>query len=768
MSVYYASFGFLFLIAFLASLPSSTQLQEPTYIYHVCPNTTTYLENSTYSSHLKTLLSSLSSNNPSFSSGFYSTAAGRSPDVVFGLFLCRGDVLPEICRDCIVFAVNDTLSRCPEEKKSLIWYDECMLRYSDENFFLESSLQNGTNGIILINTQNCIPDLTREDCLSCLQRTINSLPTDKVGGRLVVPSCSSKYEVYPFYNESAVGTHLPQLDPASPPPPGEGGNSSVIVIAVVVPMTIIFLLLVAVFSFRAKRKRLVHETEPLAGEDAEDRPTMSAIVQMLTTSSIALAVPRPPGFFFRSKHEQAERAATRVTGRRYGILTVVVKRLIQDTKSCSTPAFSSRATFQFPFDRASAQNPFYLYHNCSITTTYSSNSTYFTNLKTLLSSLSSRNASYSTGFQNATAGQAPDRVTGLFLCRGNVSPEVCRNCVAFAVNEALTRCPKDKEALLYYEQCLIRYSNRNILSTLNIDGGMYMQNARDFTSVKKDRFRDLVLTPMNLVAIEAARSFKKFAVRKIDLTASQSLYGMVQCTPDLTEQDCLNCLQQSINRVTNDKIGGRMLLPSCSSRYDNYPFYNESIVGTPRPGKGGNSSVIIIAVVVPITVLFLLLVAIFSVRAKNKRKLCYEMEPPAGGSLQFDFKAIEAATDSFLEINKLGQGGFGEVYKAWRLWSSGSPLELVGPSFGDNYQTSEITRCIHIALLCVQEDAHDRPNMSAIVQMLTTSSIALAVPRPPGFCFWSRHEQVGEVGPSMDTSALCSVDEASITSVAPR
>jgi hypothetical protein len=33
------------------------------------------------------------------------------------------------------------------------------------------------------------------------------------------------------------------------------------------------------------------------------------------------------------------------------------------------------------------------------------------------------------------------------------------------------------------------------------------------------------------------------------------------------------------------------------------------------------------------------------------------------GSLQFDFKAIEAATNKFCETNKLGQGGFGEVYK---------------------------------------------------------------------------------------------------------
>lgn len=33
------------------------------------------------------------------------------------------------------------------------------------------------------------------------------------------------------------------------------------------------------------------------------------------------------------------------------------------------------------------------------------------------------------------------------------------------------------------------------------------------------------------------------------------------------------------------------------------------------------------------------------------------------GSLQFDFKVIEAATDKFSMCNKLGQGGFGQVYK---------------------------------------------------------------------------------------------------------
>jgi hypothetical protein len=32
-------------------------------------------------------------------------------------------------------------------------------------------------------------------------------------------------------------------------------------------------------------------------------------------------------------------------------------------------------------------------------------------------------------------------------------------------------------------------------------------------------------------------------------------------------------------------------------------------------------------------------------------------------SLQFDFSIIRVATDNFSEANKLGQGGFGAVYK---------------------------------------------------------------------------------------------------------
>nr|GMC78717.1 putative receptor-like protein kinase At4g00960 [Ipomoea batatas] len=45
----------------------------------------------------------------------------------------------------------------------------------------------------------------------------------------------------------------------------------------------------------------------------------------------------------------------------------------------------------------------------------------------------------------------------------------------------------------------------------------------------------------------------------------------------------------------------------------------------------------------------------------------------------------------------------------------------------------EITKCIHIALLCVQESVPDRPKMIEILQMLNNLSTRLPEPLDPGF-----------------------------------
>ena len=51
----------------------------------------------------------------------------------------------------------------------------------------------------------------------------------------------------------------------------------------------------------------------------------------------------------------------------------------------------------------------------------------------------------------------------------------------------------------------------------------------------------------------------------------------------------------------------------------------------------------------------------------------------------------------------------------------------------DPMSLRDMIRCIHIGLLCVQEDAAERPTMALVVLMLSSLSITLALPSEPAF-----------------------------------
>ncbi|GLU23481.1 hypothetical protein SLE2022_394810 [Rubroshorea leprosula] len=69
---------------------------------------------------------------------------------------------------------------------------------------------------------------------------------------------------------------------------------------------------------------------------------------------------------------------------------------------------------------------------------------------------------------------------------------------------------------------------------------------------------------------------------------------------------------------------------------------------------------------------------------------------------------------------------------AWRLWMEERALEAMDTVLGDSYTVSEVLRCIHVALLCVQKRPEDRPNMSSVVLMLGSEN-PLPQPKLPGF-----------------------------------
>uniref|UniRef100_A0A175YM10 Non-specific serine/threonine protein kinase n=1 Tax=Daucus carota subsp. sativus TaxID=79200 RepID=A0A175YM10_DAUCS len=99
----------------------------------------------------------------------------------------------------------------------------------------------------------------------------------------------------------------------------------------------------------------------------------------------------------------------------------------------------------------------------------------------------------------------------------------------------------------------------------------------------------------------------------------------------------------------------------------------------------------------------------------------------------FSLSTIIAATDNFSFANKLGEGGFGTVYKVWDRWLEGKPLEIVDPSLEESYDVNEVLRCIHTGLLCVQESAAVRPTMSEVASMLCNEKTPPAAPEQPAF-----------------------------------
>ncbi|CAE5963041.1 unnamed protein product [Arabidopsis arenosa] len=162
-----------------------------------------------------------------------------------------------------------------------------------------------------------------------------------------------------------------------------------------------------------------------------------------------------------------------------------------------------------------------------------------------------------------------------------------------------------------------------------------------------------------------------------------------------------------------------------------------------------------------------------------------------------ELKALAMATNNFSNDNKLGQGGFGIVYKGrlldgkdiaiisgkrnkgfynsnhdlnllsfvWRHWTEGKGLEIVDriniDSSSSTFRT-QILRCIQIGLLCVQERAEDRPEMSSVMVMLGSETTAITQPKRPGFCIGKRPLEA-DSSSSTQCDDECSVNQITLS-----
>ncbi|XP_076925060.1 cysteine-rich receptor-like protein kinase 15 [Bidens hawaiensis] len=331
-----------------------------------------------------------------------------------------------------------------------------------------------------------------------------------------------------------------------------------------------------------------------------------------------------------------------------------------------------------------AQSSAFIEYYCENAANYTRNSTYKINLSVALSALPSTNSGF--GFFNFSSGQGSDGVNSAALCRGDVNSDSCRRCVDDSVVNLQKLCPNQKEAIGYKDNCLLRYSNRTVLGYANAPEAfrLYLWNDRNATD--QDRF-NRYLRP------QAA------TVQSIRYAPACSAFGrgvtLVQCTPDLLQLKCRECLESAMSQFFSSfslRMGGRNLQPMCNFRYETYRFFNDStlVISTPpssspappislasppvsSPSSGNSSpsmTVIIIIIIAIVSVIVIIISICIFIRLKKRKQTSspktIETETMDIGnpeSLQYNFSLVKAAANDFSDDNKLGQGGFGAVYK---------------------------------------------------------------------------------------------------------
>ncbi|KAH7528792.1 hypothetical protein FEM48_Zijuj05G0109900 [Ziziphus jujuba var. spinosa] len=326
----------------------------------------------------------------------------------------------------------------------------------------------------------------------------------------------------------------------------------------------------------------------------------------------------------------------------------------------------------------------YRYHVCSNTTTFTPNSTYQSNLNQVLSSLIS-NSTRDTRFYNTSVGQDPGTVVyGSFLCRGDVTIDMCQECLTTTAKDLVENCPIEKVAVIWYNPCMVRYSNKSFFGRMESKPAITLVNTQEIA--EKFWFSQLIKVSMNDSVTRAVNTppvAKKYATKEAYFSASETLYSLVQCTPDLNSSDCDECLRGMVSSIPSccyGQVGAYVLNPSCNIRYETYPFYEFTAAPTHTP------------VLLP---------------------------PPPIGSKVRCFLQSDGAMDILSYV--------------WKHWRDGTVLEILDPSLGNSYSRNEVIRCIQIGLLCVEEDPADRPTIVTVVLMLSSYSVSLALPQKPAF-----------------------------------
>ncbi|KAF8655549.1 hypothetical protein HU200_061095 [Digitaria exilis] len=348
--------------------------------------------------------------------------------------------------------------------------------------------------------------------------------------------------------------------------------------------------------------------------------------------------------------------------------------------------------------------------SCSTTGNYTDVSQYKKNLDELFATLSTAALDNGWFYKGSAGAGTADEVFGLIMCYADRNATQCQDCLAGAGAGIKQACPGSRSANATYDACVLRYSDEPIPATADLGYVLAVYLTVTGMPITSDAVRAAWVPLMSKLTGGVAASPSRIANGSTPYSGEQSseMYGLAQCTRDLDAGECSNCISSYTDKLGKffpNNTGGAIKGYSCYLIYQLIPLdvtlppatvpppaLPPPLQPSPEPSSSSKTGIMIGVSVGSVSFLIILGLSTWLLlrrRRRSKKRATileqgreHEMKKDSddlddddpemedefekgAGPKRFRYRELAIATDSFSESNKLGEGGFGSVYRGF-------------------------------------------------------------------------------------------------------
>ncbi|KAK8714871.1 hypothetical protein V6N13_042216 [Hibiscus sabdariffa] len=321
-----------------------------------------------------------------------------------------------------------------------------------------------------------------------------------------------------------------------------------------------------------------------------------------------------------------------------------------------------------------------------------------------------------SGFGTSVTGSGLDTNYGLAQCYGDLTSLDCVLCYAEA-RTVLPQCYPYNGGRIFLDGCFMRAENYSFFEEYR---GPDDRAVCGNTSRKGSSYRESARRAVTHAVADALENEGYAKARVAVSGTNESAYALVNCWKTLNNTSCKSCLENASTSVLGclPWSEGRALYTGCFIRYSGIDFLNEE----PRTGISRGIIVIIVVCIFSFLVVLAIGIAtgvyIWKYRyVQRKRRGSNDAEKFVkllhDSNLNFKYSTLERSTGSFNDVNKLGQGGFGTVYKG--VLPDGREIAIKRLFFNNRHRAADFYNEVNIISSVEHKNLEDQSHISTAI-----------------------------------------------------